>query len=102
MQATDPHPDVSPPAGALSVAGWRFDDLSDARHFRGAKRGAAETGCGYLIPVDINGNQWGDGDIDRYVDICDTYRRDPSGARALAADLIAAANEVDELDEGRQ
>ena len=98
MQATDPHPDVSPPAGALSVAGWRFYDLSDARHFRGAKRGAAETGCGYLISVDITGDQWADGDID----ICDTCRLDPSGARALAADPIAAANEVCEHHEGRR
>ena len=90
------------PQLALSASPGGGSDLSDARHFRGAKRGAAETGCGYLIPVDINGNQWGDGDIDRYVDICDTYRLDPSGARALAADPIAAANEVCEHHEGRR
>ena len=74
------------PQLALSASPGGGSDLSDARHFRGAKRGAAETGCGYLIPVDI----------------CDTYRLDPSGARALAADPIAAANEVCEHHEGRR
>jgi hypothetical protein len=99
MQATNPHPDVPPLAGALSVAGPRFDDISDWRHFRRTKRGAAETRCGNLISVDITGDQFSEGYVDRRIDICDTYRLDPSGARALAADLIAAANE---LDEGRR
>lgn len=86
------------PQLALSASPGGGSDLSDARHFRGAKRGAAETGCGYLISVDITGDQWADGDID----ICDTCRLDPSGARALAADPIAAANEVCEHHEGRR
>jgi hypothetical protein len=62
MRATNPHPDVPAPAGALSIADWHHDhDYIAARHFRGTKRGAAEIRRGHLICVDITGDQFADG-----------------------------------------
>jgi hypothetical protein len=98
-----PYADVPPPAGALSVAGWRLE-RGTARSFTGTKRGTAEDPAGRLICVDIDGDQDIDGTVDRYISINVNACIDSAAARGLAADLLAAADEVDELNrsEGRR
>jgi hypothetical protein len=96
MTTTNPYPDLPAPAGAVTVAEWRLDGGA-ARHFRGTKRGTAETPDNRLICVDIEGDQWTDATVDRYIYVNRRLRVAAAGARALAADLLAAADEIDAL-----
>ncbi len=91
------YPEVQRPAGALSVTGWRLEG-GTARFFRGTRRGTAEDPAGCSICVDIDGDQYIDGTVDRYISINVNACLDSAKARDLAAHLLAAADEVDELN----
>jgi hypothetical protein len=91
------HSEVPHPAGALSVAGWRLEGGS-ARSFRGTRRGRAEDPAGRSICVNIDGDQYIDGTVDRYISMNVNACLDSAKARDLAAHLLAAADEVDELN----
>jgi hypothetical protein len=91
------HSEVQRPAGALSVTDWRLEG-GTARFFRGTRRGTAEDPAGRSICVDIDGDQYIDGTVDRYISMNVNACLDAANARDLAAHLLAAADEVDELN----
>ena len=77
------------PANAIHVGGWTMDH-GNARHFAGTQRGLTTA-------VDISGEQFRDGRIDRCIWLAGDIDLDADGARAVAADLLAAADELDAL-----
>jgi hypothetical protein len=84
--------DVAPPADATRVSAWDDVDGQVSRYFRGTKRGAK-------VRVDIAGSQNADGTVAERViliDACDA-EVDAAAARQIAADLLAAADELDRL-----
>ena len=87
--------DFPVPRGASSVAEWRIDG-GTARSFRGTER-VTETEYGEDVRVDIVGTQYIDGSVERYIVMSDDSLLCPSEARHLAANLLAAAAEVDRL-----
>jgi hypothetical protein len=96
-RGTRNHSEVPHPAGALTVAGWRLEG-GTARFFRGTRRGTGEDPAGRSICVDIDGDQHIDGTVDRYISMNVNACLDSANARDLAAHLLAAADEVDELN----
>lgn len=84
--------DVTPPADATRVSAWDDVDGQVSRYFRGTKRGIKAR-------VDIAGSQNADGTVAErviLVDACDV-EVDAATARQIAADLLAAADELDRL-----
>jgi hypothetical protein len=84
--------DVPPPADASRVSTWDDGDGQVSRYFRGTRRGNQ-------VRVDIAGSQNSDGIVTERVILvggCDV-EVDASGARQIAADLLAAADELDWL-----
>lgn len=80
------------PAGAADVRDWR----DAARRFYGTER----TSNGWQVPVSIVGEQYRDGRVDRRIVVCEGWdlgELDTEQARQLAADLLAAADEIDRL-----
>jgi hypothetical protein len=87
MQATNRHPDVSPPPGARDVSSWDTDDR--VRVFVGTLRNAT------AVPVDIAGLQYGDGSVERRISLyAPDLELDVATARKVAADLLDAADEL--------
>ncbi|OBI53471.1 hypothetical protein A5707_11400 [Mycobacterium kyorinense] len=91
---------VPAPAGATHVHEWQavHSVTVPTRYFEGTHRGD-------LIRVDINGSQEGDGSVrERWINVsvADTRANglDSANIRQGARDMIAAADELDEL-EGR-
>lgn len=83
---------VAPPADASRVSAWDDSDGQVSRYFRGTKRGNRAR-------VDIAGSQNSDGTIAERVILvggCD-IEVDAAGARQIAADLLAAADELEWL-----
>jgi hypothetical protein len=95
-RGTRNHSEVPRPAGALHVAGWLLEG-GTARSFRGTRRGTADDPAGRSICVDIDGDQYIDGTTDRWISMNVNACLDSANARDLAAHLLAAADEVDEL-----
>ena len=84
---------VPAPAGARKVDEWIDEtDRGDwARFFRGTRRGAS-------VHVDIIGMQNADRSVERTISVCaPNVGLDAASARELGADLLAAADELDEL-----
>ena len=91
---------VAPPAGASYVSEWIDEtDKGDwGRYFAGTRRGLA------CVRVDLTGWQDGDGAIIEHHIACyagDGVQLSAETARDLAADLLAAADELDELSSYR-
>jgi hypothetical protein len=83
---------VPPPADASRVSVWDDHDGQVSRYFRGTKRGNKAR-------VDIAGSQNADGSVAERVILvgASDIEVDASGARQIAADLLAAADELDWL-----
>jgi hypothetical protein len=88
-------PGLAAPAGAIEVAEWRLDG-GTARTFAGTER-LTETQFGKDVHVDIIGTQYLDGVIERYIVISEDGLLCAAEARHLAANLFAAADELDRL-----
>lgn len=84
--------DIAPPGDATHVAAWDDAEGEVSRYFRGTKRGTDAR-------VDIAGSQNADGTIAERVILVGGYaiEVDAAGARQIAADLLAAAAELDRL-----
>jgi hypothetical protein len=84
--------DIVPPGDATHVAAWDDAGGQISRYFRGTKRGNEAR-------VDIAGSQHADGTIaERVILVGDcAIEVDAAGARQIAADLLAAAAELDRL-----
>jgi hypothetical protein len=83
---------VPPPADASRVSAWDDSDGQVSRYFRGTMRRNKAR-------VDIAGSQNADGTVAERVILvgdCD-IEVDAAGARQIAADLLAAADELDWL-----
>jgi hypothetical protein len=83
---------VPPPADASRVSAWDDGDGQVSRYFRGTKRGNQAR-------VDIAGSQNADGTVTERVILVGgrDIEVDATGARQIAADLLAAADELDWL-----
>lgn len=86
---------VPVPSGATEVEEWSLDG-GTARSFGGTKR-LTETLFGVDVRVEIIGTQYIDGSIERFIVISDDGLLCPAEARHLAANLLAAADELDRL-----
>lgn len=83
---------VPPPPDASRVSGWDDGDGQVSRYFRGTQRG-------HKARVDIAGSQNADGTVSERVILVGAcnIEVDAAGAREIAADLLAAADELDWL-----
>jgi hypothetical protein len=83
---------VGPPADASRISAWDDRDGQVSRYFRGTKRGTKAR-------VDIAGSQNADGTVAERVILVGEgdIEVDAAGARQIAADLLAAADELDWL-----
>lgn len=84
------------PADATSVGEWRLNG-GQARGFGGTKRATAAEPDRTRVHVDITGSQERDGTTERYIGINGDIFVDAPAARKLAADLLAAADELEAL-----
>jgi hypothetical protein len=84
------------PASALLVGEWRLNH-GTARGFEGTRRGTA-VACGRDINVDIDGYQYRDGRVHRYISVNGHSFLSVAEARGVAANLLAAADELDRLN----
>jgi hypothetical protein len=98
--ATNPRPDIPLPAGAnADVSGWVVGDHGVTGAFASAERGAT-------IYVGIAGEQDHSGAVLHREILVDVEDRsgiaeiDAATARQVAADLLAAADELDQLNAG--
>jgi hypothetical protein len=84
--------DMERPGGSVVVLGW--ESGTDSRYFRGTswviERNNRETD----MCVDVVGTQYGDGRVERFVGL-DDDDMSVEQARALAAALLEAADEID-------
>jgi hypothetical protein len=92
-QPVDTTPAIAPPGVAIQIdEDWRYND-GQVRRFQGTKRGTE-------FHVDIIGWQDRDGSIVRHAVIDRDIVIDSTAAtRELAAELLAAADEIDALAE---
>lgn len=85
---------ITEPAGASYLWHWEQDDSGQwFREFAGTARKA---GC---FDVSVGGRQYSDGSVFRTVAVQGDDREefDPAGARQFAAELIAAADEIERV-----
>jgi hypothetical protein len=102
MTTTPTRPAVPLPAGAKSADRWEVDDRDErvTRMFSNAERGT-------VIRVGIMGKQDYSGDVlyrNILIDVSNKYGLvdvDAAGARQIAADLLAAADELARLQAQR-
>lgn len=88
------------PADAVDVYPWYQDPHSDkvARSFTGTRRNV-DLAPGYTVLVDVSGVQSDDGRVERLIGVKRADGLTPAKARELAAALVAAADEADQLGE---
>jgi hypothetical protein len=96
------HADVPPPPGATvgdwESVDWGVPDIRHARPFKCTPRASATSLCGDPVTVEVSGHQAADGDINAVISVGGDIPLDAANARGLAADLLAAADEVDRLE----
>ncbi len=91
------HRIIPEPPGALQIGPWRLDG-GKSRSFTGTRR-TVLTGAEYSIPVDIRGDQTRDGRVSRLIWVSGVTVVTAAEAREMAACLLAAARELDELSD---
>jgi hypothetical protein len=95
--------DITPPLPGAVVEDWKRIQWvapihKQARSFRGPLRGSATGGDGQPVMVFIAGHQAADGDVSAEIWIGgDVSLATPDQARALAVDLLAIADDMEQL-----
>ena len=101
MDENNPFAGITRPAGAVRVCKWEDTETSmPYRYFVGSSWGVDMPGRGGEIEIWIDGMQHHDGSVSRDIVVCELDADHPltiAQARQLAAVLIAAADEADEL-----
>jgi hypothetical protein len=103
MSTTTTAPDVPLPGGAVRVHEWERPEVTgypeSARFFVGASRTVdIEQQRGGNIEVTVDGTQWADGRIERWITVYQMHPDSPAAsgeARKIAAALIECADEAD-------
>jgi len=87
---------IPAPAGALSVDEWRTEGSSGEqfRPFKGTSRQLEH--CGGLVDLNISGEQYADGRIERFVFVGDLCL-DPPHLVQFARAFLAAHDEIQRL-----